>query len=99
MQTDGAACWPQIAAASHVPPTPAPDCSAGYLRAKQEMAAARCEVQKRKNNSACLKAEMDRQAADDASPSVIDYVVDVSLQPPNQTIAPVGGVLACRPAD
>jgi hypothetical protein len=99
VQTDGAPCWPQIAAAAHVSPTPVPDCAAGYLRSKQEMAAARCEAQKRKNNPACLKAEMERQAADDASPSVIDYVVDVSLQPPNQTISPVGGILSCRPAD
>ena len=99
VQTEGAACWAKIAAAAHVPDVPAPDCAAGYLRSKQEMAAARCEVQSRKNNPACLKAEMDRQAADDASPSIIDHVVDVSLQPPNQTITPGGGALSCRPAD
>jgi hypothetical protein len=99
VQTEGAACWAQIAAAAHVPPTPAPDCAAGYLRSKQAMAAARCEIQPRKNKAVCLKAEMDRQAADDASPSVIDHVVDGSLQPPNQTITPVGGALSCRPAD
>jgi hypothetical protein len=99
VQTEGAACWAQIAAAAHVPPTPAPDCAAGYLRSKQAMAAARCEIQSRKSNAACLKAEMDRQTPDDASPSVIDHVVDVSLQPPNQTITPVGGALSCRPAD
>jgi hypothetical protein len=63
------------------------------------MAAARCEIQSRKNNAACLKAEMERQAADDAAPSVIDHVVDVSLQPSGQTMIPVGGALACRPAD
>jgi hypothetical protein len=99
VQTEGAACWARIAAAAHLPEAPAPDCAAGYLRSKQEMAAARCEIQPPKNHAACLKAEMDRQTADDASPSVIDHVVDVSLRPPNQTIAPVGGALSCRPAD
>ena len=99
VQTDGTACWSQIAAAAQIAATPAPDCAAGYLRSKQEMAAARCEIQSRKNNAACLKVEMERQAADDASPSVIDYVVDVSLQPPAQTMTAVGGALACRPAD
>jgi hypothetical protein len=99
VQTDGAACWTQVATAAEIPVTPAPDCAAGYLRSKQVMAAARCEIQSRKTNAACLKAEMERQAADDAAPSVIDYIVDVSLQPPGQSITPVGGALLCRPAD
>jgi hypothetical protein len=99
VQTEGAACWARIAAAAHLPEAPAPDCAAGYLRSKQEMAAARCEALSRKKNPACLKAEMERQAGDEASPSVIDHLVDVSLRPPNQTIAPVGGALSCRPAD
>ncbi len=99
VQTEGATCWTQIAAATHLPPSPAPDCAAGYLHAKQEMAAARCEVQSRKNNPACLKAEIAKQSDADTSPSVIDYAVDISLQPPNQTNTPVGGALACRPAD
>jgi hypothetical protein len=99
VQIDGTACWTQIAAATHLPAAPAPDCAAGYLHAKQAMAAARCEIQSRKSNAACLKTEMDRQAADDASPSVIDYVVDVSLQPLAQTVTPVGNAISCRPAD
>ncbi len=98
VQTEGAGCWTQIAAATHLPPLPAPDCAAGYKRAKQEMAAARCEAQSRRNNAACLKAEIDRQSADDAAPSVVDYVVDVSLGS-SQTITPAGNALSCRPSD
>jgi hypothetical protein len=99
VQTDGATCWTQIATAAQIPVTPAPDCAAGYLRSKQEMAAARCEIQSRKNIGACVKAEMEQQAADDAAPSVIDHVVDVSLQPPGHTVTSLGVALACRPAD
>jgi hypothetical protein len=37
--------------------------------------------------------------ADDASPSVIGYDVEVLIQPPQTSIRPAGGPVACWPAD
>jgi hypothetical protein len=37
--------------------------------------------------------------ADDASPSVIGYNADVQVQPPQTSIQPSGGPVACWPAD
>lgn len=98
VQTEGAACWARIAAEAHLPASPAPDCAAGYLRAKQELAAARCEIAHRKD-AACVKEEMQGMQADGASPSVIGYDVEVVLQPPRQAIGPAGGAVSCWPAD
>ena len=98
VQIEGAACWAKIAAETHLPPAPAPDCAAGYLRAKQELATARCETAHHKN-AACIKQEIDRMQADDASPSVIGYDVDALIQPPQKSIQPVAGPIACWPAD
>jgi hypothetical protein len=98
VQTEGAACWARIADATHLPSTPSPDCAAGYLRAKQELAAGRCEIAHQKN-AACIKQEIDHMQADDASPSVIGYDADVLIQPARTSIQPAGGSVACWPAD
>ncbi len=96
--TEGAPCWARIAAETHLRPAPPPDCAAGYLRAKQELAKARCEIDRR-NNAACISHEIDRMKADDASPSVIGYDADVQVQPLQTSIQPAGGPVACWPAD
>jgi hypothetical protein len=98
VQTEGAACWGRIAAATHLPPETPPDCAAGYLRAKQELASARCESAHHKT-AACIKQEIDGMKADDASPSVIGYDADVTIQPPQTSTQPAGGPVACWPAD
>lgn len=98
VQTGGAACWARIADATHLPSTPSPDCAAGYLRAKQELAAARCEIAHRKT-AACIKQEIDGMQADGASPSVIGYDADVLIRPAQTSIQPAGGPVACWPAD
>lgn len=96
--TDGTACWERIAADTHVPPAPSADCAAGYRQAKQELATARCDIAHRKN-AACIRQEMGRMQADDASPSVLGYDVEVLLRPGQTTMRPAGGSLACWPAD
>jgi len=98
VQTEGAACWARIAAATHLPPETPPDCAAGYLHAKQELATARCEIAHHRN-PACIQQEIDGMKADDASPSVIGYDADVTIQPPLTSIRPAGGPVACWPAD
>jgi hypothetical protein len=98
VQTEGAACWARIAAETHLPAASPPDCAAGYLRAKQELAAARCDIAHQKN-PACIRQEIDGMTSDDASPSVIGYVADVLVQPPQTSIQPAGGPVACWPAD
>lgn len=98
VQTEGAACWARIAAETHLPAASPPDCAAGYLRAKQELATARCEIAHKKN-AACIKQEMDGMKADDASPSVIGYDADVLIQPAQTSIQPAEGPVACWPAD
>jgi hypothetical protein len=98
VQTEGNACWTRIAGETHLPPASPPDCAAGYLRAKQELATARCEIAHRKT-AACIKQEMDGMQSDDASPSVIGYDVDVLIHPPQTSVQPAGGPVACWPAD
>jgi hypothetical protein len=97
-QTEGAACWARIAAATHLAPETPPDCAAGYQRAKQELASARCEIAHHKT-AACIKQEIDGMTADDATPSVIGYDADVEIRPPQTSIQPAGGPVACWPAD
>ena len=98
VQTEGAACWARIAAATHLPPETPPDCAAGYLHAKQELATARCEIAHHRN-AACIQHEIDGMKADDASPSVIGYDADVTVQQTQTSIQPAGGPVACWPAD
>jgi hypothetical protein len=98
VQTEGVACWARIADATHLPAAPPPDCAAGYLQAKQELATARCEIAHHKN-AACVKQEIDGMQADDASPSVIGYAADVLIGPSQTSIRPAGGPVACWPAD
>jgi hypothetical protein len=98
VQTDGATCWTKIAASTQLPPVPAPDCTAGYLLAKQELAAARCEIAHQKR-APCIRQEIDGMRSDDASPSVIGYEVEVAVQPPRKTVQPAGGPVSCWPAD
>lgn len=97
--TDGAACWARIVAATHVPATPAPDCAAGYLRTKRDLAAGRCEAQSHPGDAACLRREMQLLADWDTSPSVVGYDVDVVLQPTGTQITAAGAAKSCWPAD
>ena len=99
VQTGGATCWARIVADIHVPPTPAPDCAAGYLRAKRELAAGRCEAQSRRGDAACLRNEMQGVADWDTAPSVIGYAVDVVLQPSGPQVTATGAASSCWPAD
>ena len=46
-----------------------------------------------------IQREIDGMKADDASPSVIGYDVEVLIQPPQTSIRPAGGPVACWPAD
>jgi len=99
VQTDAAACWARIVADTHVPATPVPDCAAGYLHAKRELAAGRCDAQSRRGDAACLRKEMQGVADWDASPSVIGYGVDVVLQPSGPQMTAAGAAGSCWPAD
>lgn len=96
---DGATCWARIVADTHLPPTPAPDCAAGYGRAKQELAAGRCEAQSRRGDAACLRKEMQLLADWDTSPSVVGYDVDVVLQPSGTQMTATSAATSCWPAD
>jgi hypothetical protein len=97
--TDGAACWIRIVAATHVPATPALDCAAGYLRAKRELAAGRCEAQSHQGDAACLHKEMQLLADWDTAPSVVGYDVDVVLQPSGPQVTATSAAGSCWPAD
>jgi hypothetical protein len=97
--TDGAACWARIVADTHVAATPAPDCAAGYLRVKQELAAWGCERRSLSGDAACLRTEMRRQEYVDTVPSVIGYDVDVVLQPSGPQMTPMSAASSCWPTD
>ena len=97
---DGAPCWTKIAAATGQGSAPQPDCAAGYLKAKNEMAKGRCEAQK-KSGAACLATalkELDAQRWNEA-PSVIVYEVETVLRPGQSSTKPLGGGLSCHPSD
>jgi hypothetical protein len=98
VQTDGTSCWTRIVNQVHLPAATPPDCAAGYLKAKQELAKARCEAAHR-NNAACIEQEVDGMKSDDSSPSVIGYDADVTVLPPQTSIQPASGPVACWPAD
>ena len=95
----GAACWAHIAAETHLPPAPAPDCAGGYARAKRELAEARCEAESHPGDAACIKAELARIKDWDRTPSVIGYDVTALVRPGATTISPAAGVVACWPSD
>jgi hypothetical protein len=99
VQADGATCWARIVAETHVPPLPAPDCAAGYLRARRELAAGRCEAQSHQGDAACLSEELAGMADWDASPSVIGYDVDVVVGPGGPQRVAMGAAGSCWPAD
>jgi len=98
---DGAACWAKIAAAlPGIDPAAPPDCAAGYLKAKEAMARARCEAQDDKSEP-CFGRQMkllDEQRWDEA-PSVIGYDAEARISAAAQTIWPTGGDLSCWPSD
>jgi hypothetical protein len=97
---DGASCWSKIAAATGLPESKAPDCAAGYLKAKTEMAKGHCEAAK-KSDKACIAAalkELDAQRWDEA-PTVVVYAAETSIGPDAPSIKPVGPALACQPSD
>jgi hypothetical protein len=99
VQADGATCWARIVAETHVAATPAPGCAAGYLRAKRELAAGRCEAQSHPGDAACVRKEMQGMADWDASPSVIGYGVDVVVGPGGPQVTATGPAGSCWPAD
>jgi hypothetical protein len=97
---EGASCWSKIAAAAGQTTAKQPDCAAGYLKAKNEMAKGRCEAD-RKSGPACMASalkELDRQKWDEA-PSVIVYDAETVLRPDGATTRPVGAPSACHPSD
>ncbi len=97
---DGAGCWTKIAAATGLDAHAQPDCAAGYLKAKNELAKGRCETQS-KSNAACLTAalkEIEAQHWDEA-PSVIVYDAETVLKPGQSAVKPLGGDRACHPSD
>ena len=97
----GGRCWSEIAAKlPGVAAEPAPDCAAGYLKAKTEMARGRCEAQRNKGK-ACFDKEMgilDRQHWNE-TPSVIAYDVTAEIGPAPATARSAGGPLSCWPSD
>jgi hypothetical protein len=96
----GAGCWTKIAAATGQGAARQPDCAAGYLKAKNEMAKGRCEAQK-KSGPACLAAALkglDAQRWNEA-PSVIVYEAEAVLKPGQATTRPIGAPVACHPSD
>lgn len=97
---DGAGCWSKIAVATGVRAAPQPDCAAGYLRAKNEMAKGRCDAEK-KSGPACLASamkELDRQRWNEA-PSVVVYDAETVLGPDGASTKPLAPVRACHPSD
>ena len=99
VQADGATCWARIVAETHVPPSPVPDCAAGYLRAKRELAAGRCEAQSHQGDADCLSKELAGMADWDTSPSVVGYDVDVVVGPGGGQMTAMGAAGSCWPAD
>jgi len=97
---DGAGCWSKIATATGQTSAKQPDCDAGYLKAKNEMAKARCEAN-RKAGPACMTAalkELDRQRWNEA-PTVIVYDAETVLKAGSATTRPLGAPAACHPSD
>lgn len=97
---DGASCWTKIATATGQGTTKQPDCAAGYLKAKNDMAKGRCEAQK-KSGPACMATalkELDRQRWDDA-PTVVVYDAETVLRPDGASTRPLAAVRACHPSD
>ena len=97
---DGASCWTKIAAATGETGAKQPDCAAGYLKAKNEMAKGRCEAD-RKPGPACMAAalkELDRQRWNEA-PTVIVYDAETSLTSGGATTRPLSAPSACHPSD
>jgi hypothetical protein len=99
MPHDGAACWAHVSAEQHLPAGQPPDCAAGYRRAKQALAAGRCEAQSQRGNTACLHAELQKLSDWDSAPSVVGYDVEAEVTPSGSTIHPAGGPVACWPSD
>jgi hypothetical protein len=96
---DGAACWTKIAAATGLEAHAQPDCAAGYLKAKNELAKGRCEAEGK--SAACLAPALREIEAQhwDQAPSVIVYDAETILQPGQSATKPLGGDVACHPSD
>ena len=97
---DGANCWSKIATATGETSAKQPDCDAGYLKAKNEMAKGRCEANN-KAGPACMTAalkELDRQRWNEA-PTVIVYDAETVLKGGSATTRPLGAPTACHPSD
>src|SRR5437764_4626435 len=97
---DGAACWSKIAAATGETGAKQPDCAAGYLKAKNDLAKGRCEAD-RKSGPGCMAAalkQIERQRWDEA-PTVIVYDAETVLRPEGASTRPLGAPLACHPSD
>jgi len=97
----GTSCWSEIV--QHMPGVkaePMPDCAAGYLKAKSDMARGRCEAQRDKSET-CFQNEMkllDEQKWDTA-PSVIGYDVEALIKHTEQSVTATGDQLSCWPSD
>jgi hypothetical protein len=98
---DGMKCWARIAEQMPgIKDAPAPDCAAGYQKAKLDMARGRCEAQGGKGED-CLQAEMKRLDEQhwNETPSVVAYDVEAQIDPGRQSLRATGGALSCWPAD
>ena len=97
---DGAACWAKIAATAGVAPTPAPDCAAGYLKFKTDIAKGRCDGTKTAKSACVSKAleELDAQHWNE-SPSVIVYAARTIIAGGKPTTTSLGPAKSCRPAE
>ena len=97
---EGAACWSKIAAATGETGAKQPDCAAGYLKAKNEMAKGRCQAD-RKSGPTCMAAalkELDRQRWNEA-PTVIVYDAEAVIRPDGASTRPLSAPTACHPSD
>ena len=97
---DGASCWTKAVAETGVPATPAPDCTAGYLKAKNAMAKGRCDAD-RTPTQACIDKtlkELDAQRWNEAA-SVIVFEAQTVIAGGKPTTTAMGPALSCHPSD
>jgi hypothetical protein len=97
---DGASCWSKAVAETGVPATPAPDCAAGYLKAKNAMAKGRCDAD-RTPTQACIDKtlkELDAQRWNEAA-SVIVFDAQTVIAGGKPTTTAMGPALSCHPSD
>jgi len=98
--TGGETCWRATSQKMQMPESSPPNCRGGYDAALRRAAEEACSDQ-RGDKAACLQRESKERSTDwDASPSVISYDVDVTINAKDEVARKfTGGPIACWPAD